>query len=326
MSSSTIAFHTPTIDERGTCIAIFDYAHYNEILLKNTSIIITSYTAFHNAASQNSQVLLKFTSRFPLFLYHRSIKELDDDVLKFCRLLYTIKYGSLDYNLSQKTKNAIHCVFDMSQPHGDIYAGVSQQLAAKFNSTLFVPHMVNFAPDPLISPLTFRRSLNIPDDATVFGRHGGFDTFDIPFVKETIHKIVRIKPDTFFIFINTPAFTQHPNIFFLHKIIDIQTKKQFISSCDAMIHAQSLGESFGLSIAEFSSHQKPIICYGNWVLNDNYRHILKDKAIYYHSEAELTDILFHFDKNLYKNRTDLNCYTEYSPENVMACFQKVFLK
>ena len=322
-----VAFHTPTIDERGTCIAIFDYAHYNESLLKNKSIIISSYTAFHNASSQNSQVLHKFTSRFPLFLYKQSVQELDQDVFQFCDILYSIKYGSVDNNLSKTTKNAIHCVFDMSQPHGDIYAGVSQQLAAKFHSNLFVPHMVNFYPDPHnISPLTFRRSLNIPDHATVFGRHGGYDTFDIPFVKQTIHKMVRIKPDTFFIFINTPAFTQHPHIFFLNKIIDINTKKEFISSCDAMIHGQSLGESFGLSIAEFSSHQKPIICYGNWVLNDNYRHILKNKAIYYHSEEELTHILFHFDKNNYKNRTDLNCYAEYSPENVMNIFEKIFLK
>ena len=37
-----IAFYTPTIDIRGTCVAIYDYAHYNEVLLGNTSVIITS--------------------------------------------------------------------------------------------------------------------------------------------------------------------------------------------------------------------------------------------------------------------------------------------
>ena len=326
MNKKTIAFHSPTIDERGTCIAIYDYAHFNETILHNSSIIITSHQAIRNASRTNSQVLRKFSKRFIIFLYNDSLHDIDETVLKFCDLVYTIKYGSIDNNLSKKTKNAIHCVFDMSTPHGDIYAGVSQQLANKFNTTnLFVPHMIDFDPDPSISKVFFRRSLNIPDHATVFGRHGGYDTFDISFVKQVISKIVRINPDIYFIFINTPAFAQHSNIIFLNKIIDARKKKEFISSCDAMIHAQSLGESFGLSIAEFSVHQKPIICYGNWVLNDNYRHILKDKAIYYHSEDELTHILYNFDKMSYKDRTDLNCYSEFTPENVMRIFENVFL-
>ena len=321
-----VAFHTPTIDERGTCIAIFDYAHFNETILYNTSIIITSYKSFYQASLLNIQVLQKFTNRFPIFLYHNNVKEIDDDVLQFCDLFYSIKYGTKDDNISQRAKNVIHCVFDMSEPHGDIYAGVSEQLAIKFNSNLFVPHMVNFAPDDSISSTFFRRSLNIPDQATVFGRHGGSDTFDIPWVKTAIHHIIKTNPNIYFIFINTPVFIPyiHPQIFFLNKIIDTDKKKEFISSCDAMIHGQSLGESFGLSIAEFSVHQKPIICYGNWVLNDNYKHILKNKALYYHSEDELVNIFSHFDKNNYKNRTDLNCYEKYSPENVMKIFHNVF--
>ena len=49
-----------------------------------------------------------------------------------------------------------------------------------------------------------------------------------------------------------------------------------------MIHAQYLGETFGLSIGEFSVNNKPIITYGGRVLNDNYKIILKNNAIYYH--------------------------------------------
>jgi len=317
-----IAFHTPTIDERGTCIALFDYAHYNETFLGNKSIVICPRDALQNASLYNSEVLQKFETRFPVFYYDEN--QTLDDICQFCNVFYSIKYGTNDGILSQKIKNIVHCVFDMSQPHGDIYAGVSQQLAAKFNSNLFVPHMVNFNPSPDISKMFFRRSLNIPDHATVFGRHGGIDTFDIPWVKTVILKVVRLNPDIYFIFINTPRFCSHPNVFFLDKIINVNKKKEFISSCDAMIHAQSLGESFGLAIAEFSVHQKPIICFGNWVLNDNYKTILGNKAIYYHSEDELLHILFHFEKTKYQNRTDLNCYEAYSPENVMVLFKKVF--
>lgn len=320
-----VAFHTPTIDERGTCIAIYDYAHYNETLLSNTSIIITSKTAFETAFHTNRQIFIKFIKRFPIFLYKTNISEIDFDVLRFCDIFYSIKYGTNDNNISKTTKNVVHCVFDMSEPHGDVYAGVSQQLANKFNSHLFVPHMVDFQPDHSLSPTIFRDQLNIPREATVFGRHGGSDTFDIPWVKLAIYNTVTQNPHIYFIFINTPPFANHPQIFFLNKIIDLPRKKEFILSCDAMIHGQSLGESFGLSIAEFSAHQKPIICYGNWVLNDNYRHILQNKAIYYHSEEELMNILKTFDKNLYKNRTDLNCYEKYSPFNVMNQFHSVFL-
>jgi len=68
-----------------------------------------------------------------------------------------------------------------------------------------------------------------------------------------------------------------------------------------MIHGQLLGETFGLSIAEFSVHQKPIICYSGWVLNDNYKRILNDKALYYEDKQQLMHILLTFDKKKYES-------------------------
>ena len=41
----------------------------------------------------------------------------------------------------------VHCVFDLSEPHGDIYAAVSETLAKKYNKTVFVPHMSIFQPN-----------------------------------------------------------------------------------------------------------------------------------------------------------------------------------
>ena len=58
----------------------------------------------------------------------------------------------------------------------------------------------------------WREKLNIPDNAVVFGRHGGTDTFDIPFVKSIISKIVREFPNIYFIFVNTPSFDNHNQI------------------------------------------------------------------------------------------------------------------
>lgn len=323
MKKKTVIFHTPAIDERGTCIAIYDYAHYNEVYLNNKSIILAPRESLIKASQMNAEVLEKFTSRFLIFDYAK-IEDLDD-ICKFCDVLYCIKYGTYDSLISFKIKTVIHCVFDMSEPHGDVYAGVSSQLCQKYGQKLYVPHMVNFAVDRSISPQKFRRGLGIPDDATVFGRHGGKDTFDIIWVKQVIEKVVRLNPSIYFIFVNTPRFVFHPNIFFLDKIINETVKKEFISSCDGMIHGQLLGETFGLSIAEFSVHQKPIICYNGWVLNDNYKRILNDKAIYYNDDHQLLNILLTFDKKMYTNRTDLNCYLDYTPEKVMDVFNAVFL-
>ena len=87
-------------------------------------------------------------------------------------------------------------------------------------------------------------------------------------------------------------------------------------SCDAMIYGQSLGETFGIAIGEFSVNNKPIIAYNGRVWNDNYKIILGDKALWYLNFEECYNILLNFNPVEYKNK-DLNCYKEYSPDKVM---------
>ncbi len=41
----TILFYDPNLNERGTSIAVYDYAHYNENILGNKSIIATTQNA-----------------------------------------------------------------------------------------------------------------------------------------------------------------------------------------------------------------------------------------------------------------------------------------
>jgi len=41
----TILFYDPNLNERGTSIAVYDYAHYNETILGNKSIIATTQNA-----------------------------------------------------------------------------------------------------------------------------------------------------------------------------------------------------------------------------------------------------------------------------------------
>ena len=48
-----IAFYSDGLDVRGTCTAMYDYAHYNEILLKNESIIITQKNQLRKKNNNN---------------------------------------------------------------------------------------------------------------------------------------------------------------------------------------------------------------------------------------------------------------------------------
>ena len=58
-------------------------------------------------------------------------------------------------------------------------------------------------------------------------------------------------------------------------------------------------------------------------MNDNYKKILGDKAIYYYDEKGLLEILRNFRKDDYKN-VDINCYKDYSPQYVITIFNNIF--
>ena len=68
----------------------------------------------------------------------------------------------------------------------------------------------------------FRSQLNINEKSIVFGRHGGRETFDIPFVKTAIKNIVLKKKDLYFLFLNTEKFINHPQVIFLEGGGDIK--------------------------------------------------------------------------------------------------------
>ena len=91
-----------------------------------------------------------------------------------------------------------------------------------------------------------------------------------------------------------------------------------------MIHARHIGESFGLSCAEFSIRNKPVI---TWDGSSERNHIdtLGDKGIYYQDKNSLVNILLNLDKN-YLNNNDWNMYKDYTPEKVVQKFKEVYLK
>jgi hypothetical protein len=316
-----VVFLSNKLTLRGTEIAIYDYADYNEKILGNKSIIITrDYEKIKHEYDVDIQVYNKFKNRFNVF-YYANQEDIDNIVSQnHVSHIFIEKAGNFDDGLiSNRCKNIIHCVFTTSQPHGQIYTPIGQTIN-NLQGTNFpvMPYMVTL---PNCDE-NLRTTLNIPPDAVVFGRYGGKESFDISFVYDVIKKILKVRNDFYFLFMNTNEFYQHKNIIYLPGNSDMIYKRKIINTCDALLHARNRGETFGLTCGEFSICEKPVITYGLSKENEHIL-ILKDKAIIYNSPFDLYNILNTFTKNKYD--VSNNGYMFYTPENVMNIFKKVCL-
>jgi glycosyltransferase involved in cell wall biosynthesis len=296
---------------------MYDYAYYNEKMYNNKSII---FYCKHNP-NNDANVIKKFEAQFKCYAYDKfsDIEQIiQNEKIDY---FYNCKSGSINDNQLIKTcSNLIHAVFTV-EPHGEKYAAISKQLSEKYNNIAdFVPYMINLPK----CDKNARQQFNIPSDAIVIGRYGGYYQFDIQVAHEAIKTILNTELNIYFIFANTNVFYKHPRIIYLNKIIDLEDKVIFINTCDAMIHARSDGETFGLAIGEFSSCNKPIITCKS-AMDNSHIDILGEKGIIYGSKESLIEI-FKNIKNIINSRSDWNAYTEYSPEKVMEKFFKVFIE
>lgn len=320
-----IAFWGNGLCERGTTVAMYDYAYYNKTILGNESIIIYDTTLNENVNS----VIQKFEKEFIVIGVNNFT--LVDNILvgTATDILYIIKAGDNNGRVSKVVKTCVHCVFHCSNPHGSVYAAISPYIK-NYNSNIpVVPHMINL-PENIES---MRDELNIPNNAIVYGRYGGYTEFDIGYVHKIVYEVASKFSNIYFLFANTKIFCNKlPNIIHVDKIIDLNTKVKFINTCDAMIHARNMGESFGLSIAEFSTKNKPVVSTPNFKLNRNvdvaHINFLKNKGVWY-NESNLYHILTTFitqdNKDEIKSK-DWNAFKEYSPEKVIKIFENIFIK
>ena len=311
-----IAFYSPHLCLRGTTVAMYDYAYYNQLLLGNESFIIYNDGDHRN----NSTVIEKFKNSFSFVepIAHNSLldaklKDINADAI------YIIKAGRNDERQSPVCKNLIHCTGMEHDPHGEVYAYVSKWLSDTCSEgrNPYVPHIVDLHDEDK----NLRQDLGIPDEAFVFGRTGGKDTWSLSFANKAVEEVLQKREDCYFIFQNTERFTEHERVFFIKSTAHMTYKTRFINSCDAMIHARYEGESFGLACGEFSLRNKPVI---TWNGSNERNHIetLKEKGFYYSNQEELSDILLNFKKEPHK---DWNCYKQFSPAKVMKKFKEVFL-
>ena len=312
-----IAFHDNQLCERGTTVSLYDYAYYNKHYLGNESIIMY----YGNDHRNVPEVIEKFKKEFTLRPYMDWNKDANN-ILKEekCDILYMQKAGEWDGKMSSVCKNIIHCVFNTIKQHGDVYGKISNCFG---NPHPVVNYMVNL---PNVDT-NMRNELNIPEDAIVFGRHGGMDQFNIGYVHNVIDKITDQYPNIYFLLVNTNKFCKEkPNIIHYGKIIDLHKKVEFINTCDAMIHARQMGETFGAAVSEFSIKNKPVITYRKGYDNEHLR-IMKNKCFTYENENEVYNIFQYFINNLGEIKTkDWNAYSMYTPENIMDKFNEIFIK
>ncbi|BDT74649.1 hypothetical protein [Polynucleobacter sp. KF022] len=315
-----IGFHTNNLSFRGAEIAVFDNALHNQPLLHNESFIF-----YKSKLPSEPTVVSKFEKNFNSFAYQDAdhLARLADQ--KKLDLLYFIKSGERDGDIIGNVPCAVHAVFPtkVEQFYGDKLAFVSQWLAKEYSNCKvpFVPHMIDL---PEVRG-DLRAELNIPKDAAVLASYGGGDSFNLPFVHETILKALSKRKDLYFIFMNFALFAQHERLIFLPGNSDINYKMQFINTADGMIHARGIGESFGLACGEFSIKNKPVMTYA---MSPQRSHIeiLGDKALLYKGRRDLEELLLSFNQKI-QNEKNWDAYSkEFSPQAIMPKFDSIFIK
>ncbi len=316
-----VLFHDNSLSIRGTTVALFDYAYYCKHMYGIDCRII--YNSTHRANS--GQAISKFRNHFEVCSYS-NLDEMQRLISSIApNVFFVIKGGKRDGVLSNSCKNCVMAVAADTGPgdvHGDKWAYASHWLSQHCSGGTIpvVPHMINL---PDVNG-DLRNELSIPHDAIVFGRNGGYETFDLPWVKDCVRECVSSSNNIYFLFQFTEKFIDHPRVIHLGENADMTYKVRFINTCDAMLHARFIGESFGLSCGEFSVRNKPVITW-NGSPERNHNFILKDKGIYFDDKAALFNILMSFDRNKYKS-IDNNCYRDYLPDKVMPIFYDFYLK
>lgn len=324
-----VLFLNETLNYRGVTNSTVDYAEFNQSILGNESTILYNKGFAEQGIDLHTreEVVRKLSKKYEVLSYDGTHEHLNKIAEKY-DVLYMQKGGNLTPPFVESTKFAVHCVFQYYNPHGDAYAYISEWLSKEAVRTYnlekeppFVPYIVDMPPPDNRGGSYLRTRLGIPKNKFVYGRHGGVSTFDLKFVAQAVANAVQKNNDLVFIFVNTPRFFNHPNIYYLDPFFGNQEKSNFISACDAMIHGRRLGESFGNSVAEFLFHDKPVLAWEggfdknhvNWL--QPYNLLYNDKNV----EQMILDLPSRPKQN-YKSIVE-----SYNPNDVMQKFKEIFL-
>jgi len=314
-----VAFHSRILTERGSEGAMLDYARLNCSVLGNESVLCLP----DRPEFAGNPLLRKWREEFEVIQYQDK-NDLGRKLKKYrAEVLYLTKPGPFDGFLVPGLKNCVHAQFLCDEFHGDAYAYLSSWMSRVMTGQQisFVPFFVpRFA-----SEEDLRGRLGIPKGAKVFGRHGGWDTFNIPFVRKTVVQHARKNPEDHFVFLNTESIREAEkltNIHYLPATVDPVEKAKFLATCDAMLHARWHGETFGLAVGEFAVLEKPVITFAD-SRERAHLEMLGNQALLYRHADELLKILRDFRPHRTQG-TEYEIYAD--PKVVMEIFRKKYLE
>ncbi len=314
-----VAFHNPNVSIRGAFAAMVDYAELNKNILRNESKLFVR----RSRASPHRADWPVLTRGLPVVMYE-TLEELGREVRFFqADFFYEISPGSFHALPRTGCPIGIHAIFPHAEFFGDRFRFVSPWLARVMTGQpdSFVPHQVR----KYESRESLRAELGIPPEATVFGRHGGADTFNIPFVHEAVVRHARRHPRDHFVFLNTQVIVGSEalkNVHYLPATIDPGQKGRFLATCDAMLHARWHGETFGLAVGEFAVLGKPVITFSE-SRERAHLEMLGNQSLLYRHAGELIKILRDFRPHRTQG-TEYEIFAD--PKVVMEIFRKKFLE
>lgn len=248
-----IGFYTNQLGLRGSDQFCFDLAHYSETLLGHTSVIITPEAPITYSRDVTEDSVARFHNRFQVVPANGL--EQTACSLKLDAIIIS-KWGLNDGLVTIEVPCIVHAIFECRQPHGHVYASISDFMVRKCGARC--PVLPFIAQLPSVQDL--RAKLGIPPDALVFGRHGGYEQFDVEYVREAVRLSAAKHHQVYFLFLNTKPFMKDvANVKFLSGTACLEDRASFVHTADVMIHGRSDGETFGLACGEFSVANKPII-------------------------------------------------------------------
>jgi len=306
-----VAFNLGSMSFKGPDLGVYKYAKFNKEILGNESIIL---------CSKDSEMTIKdkFDKEFEVRLY----KETEDnrfleDLIKDQDVLYIHHRGKRTTRLPRNIKVCIHCETAAETICGDVCAATSYTSAGSTGIPI-VPYIV-WLPEVKED---LREILAIPDNAVVLGWHGSPGNFNLPTLKIAMSDVLFINKNIYFVIIDKTRALRHNRVIYLEPTTDDYFISAFINTCDAMIHGKAAGESFGISVGEFSLKNKPVITYAYYISDGEHLRILGDQAIKWTDRDNLVSAILNIKRN---HEGQFDAYKQFSPDKVMKQFDEVFL-
>jgi hypothetical protein len=169
----------------------------------------------------------------------------------------------------------------------------------------------------------WREQLGIPANAILIGSMGGRHSFDLQVARTGLQEALEKNANLYFTALNHQAFLKHERALFLPGTDNPQIKAAFITSCNAMLHGRTQGETFGLACAEFAAAGKPVFAWRQAPERHHLEHFCP-KELQYATAHELTRKLLEFEPSSWSHSAMTEQCSKFKAEAVAPQFESVF--